>query len=112
MRKIFFFLVLFCSLALGQGWNSTVTTSINEPNVVKMDLFTNKDGNHIVVQNSNTSNSIKYYFINSSGALIRSATIETSSNAELPCISGDNDKVYIVYKLGSNLKFRKTTNAG
>ncbi len=95
-----------------QSWNNIVTTSISEPNVVKMDLFTNKDGNHIVVQNSNGSNSIKYYLINSSGSLIRSATIETSSGAEFPCISGDNDKVYIVYKLGSNLKFRKSTNAG
>lgn len=95
-----------------QSWNSTVTTSVYEPNVVKMDLFTNKDGNHIVVQNTNGSNSIKYYLLNTSGSLVRSATIETSSGAEFPNISGNNDKVYIVYKLGSNLKLKKSTDAG
>jgi hypothetical protein len=95
-----------------QSWNTTVPTSIDEPNVEKMDVFTNRDGVHVVVQNSNASNSIKYYLLNSSGSLIRSATIETSGSAEFPNISGNNDKVYIVYKSGSNLKFRKSTTAG
>ncbi len=44
--------------------------------------------------------------------MVRSATIETSLDAQFPNISGDNDKVYIVYKLGSNLKLKKSTNAG
>jgi len=95
-----------------QGWNNTVTTTINEPNLVKMDLFSNKDGNHIIIQNSNSTNSIKYYLLNSAGTVVRSSTIETSGNAEFPNISGDNDKVYLVYKLGSNLKAHYTTNAG
>ena len=77
-----------------------------------MDLFTNRDGNHIVIQNSDASNSVKYYLINSSGALVRSATIETTSGAHFPCISGDNDKVFIVYKIGNYLRVRKSTNAG
>lgn len=109
------FLVIFLIMTayiFPQSWNSTVTTSVYEPNVVNVDLFTNRDGNHIVIQNSDASNSIKYYLINSSGTLVRSATIETSSGAQFPNISGDNDKVYIVYKLGSNLKFRKSTSAG
>lgn len=41
MRKIFFFSAIFCSLALAQVWNSTVTTSINEPNLEKIDLAAN-----------------------------------------------------------------------
>jgi hypothetical protein len=77
-----------------------------------MDLFTNKDGNHIIVQNSNSTNSIKYYLLNSSGTVLRSSTIETSGGATFPSISGSNDKVYLVYKLGSNLKLYKSTNAG
>jgi hypothetical protein len=77
-----------------------------------MDLFTNKDGNHIIVQNSNSTNSVKYYLLNSSGSVVRNSTIETSGNAEFPNVSGDNDKVYLVYKLGSNLKVRRSTNAG
>ena len=95
-----------------QGWNNTVTTSINESNLIKTDLFTNRDGIHLVVQNSNGSNSIKYYLLSSSGSLIRSATIESLDGAEFPCISGDNEKVYVVYKLGSNLKLKKSTTAG
>lgn len=95
-----------------QSWNNTVITTINEPNLVKMDLFTNKDGNHIIIQNSNSTNSIKYYLLNSLGTVIRSATIETSGGASFPNISGDNDRVYIVYKLGSNLKALYSTNAG
>jgi hypothetical protein len=95
-----------------QGWNNTVTTTISEPNFVKMDLFSNKDGNHIIVQNSNSVNSIKYYLLNSSGSVVRSSTIETSGYAEFPNISGDNDKVYLVYKLGNNIKAKYSTNAG
>lgn len=105
------FLILTIQL-FSQSWNSTVTTTINEPNLVKMDLFTNKDGNHIIVQNSNSTNSIKYYLLNSSGTVVRSSTIETSGSAEFPNISGDNEKVYLVYKLGSNLEARKSTDAG
>lgn len=110
-KTIIIFLVMTAFL-FSQSWNSTVTTSINEPNLVKMDLLTNKDGNHIIVQNSNSTNSIKYYLLNSSGTVVRSSTIETSGYAEFPNISGDNDKVYLVYKLGSNLKANYTTNAG
>jgi hypothetical protein len=95
-----------------QGWNNTVTTTISEPNFVKMDLFSNKDGNHIIVQNSSSTNSIKYYLLNSSGSVVRSSTIETSGYAEFPNISGDNDKVYLVYKLGNNIKAKYSTNAG
>lgn len=111
-KKILVLFLIMTAYLFGQSWNNTVTTSINEPNAVKMDLFTNKDGNHLVVQNSNASNSIRYYLLNSSGSIVRSATIETSGGAEFPYISGDKDKVYVVYKLGSNLKLKKSINAG
>ena len=77
-----------------------------------MDLFSNKTGNHIIVQNSNSSNSIKYYLLNSTGSVVRSSTIETAGNAEFPNISGDHNKVYVVYKLGNYLKAKYSTNAG
>jgi len=95
-----------------QGWNTYVPTTISEPNLVKMDLFTNKDGNHLLIQNSNSTNSIKYYLLNSSGTVLRSSTIETSGYAEFPNISGDNDNVYLIYKLGNYLKAKKSTDAG
>lgn len=112
MKNAIILFFIMTAYLFAQGWNNTVTTTINEPNLVKMDLFTNKDGNHIIVQNSNSTNSIKYYLLNSSGTVVRSSTIETSGNAEFPNVSGDNDKVYLVYKLGSNLKSSYTTNAG
>lgn len=111
MRNTIILFLIMTAYLFSQSWNNTVTT-INEPNLVKMDLFTNKDGNHIIVQNSNSTNSIKYYLLNSSGTVVRSSTIESSGYAEFPNISGDNDKVYLVYKLGSNLKANYTTNAG
>ena len=112
MKKVIILFLIMTTYLFSQSWNSIVTTTINEPNLVKMDLFTNKDGNHIIVQNSNSSNSIKYYLLNSSGTVVRSSTIETSGGAEFPNISGDNDKIYVVYKIGSNLRVRKSTNAG
>ncbi|MCH8033566.1 MAG: hypothetical protein IH950_07405, partial [Bacteroidetes bacterium] len=112
MKKFLILFLIMTTLLFSQSWNNTVATSISEPNAEKMDLFTNRDGNHLIVQNSNSSNSLKYYLLNSSGSIVRSATIETSGSAEFPNISGDNDKVYIIYKLGSNLKLKKSTNAG
>ena len=45
MKKIIFLIALFYSISFSQGWNNIVTTSINEPNIEKMDLFTNVSGN-------------------------------------------------------------------
>lgn len=112
MKKIIILFIILTTCVFSQGWNTTVSTSISEPNLIKMDLFTNKDGNHIIVQNSNSTNSIKYYLLNSSGAVVRSSTIETAGGAEFPNISGDNDNVYLVYKSGNYLKAKKSTDAG
>ena len=112
MKNTIILFFIMTAYLFSQSWNNTVTTTINEPNLVKIDLFTNKDGNHIIVQNSNSTNSIKYYLLNSSGTVVRSSTIETSGYAEFPNISGDNDKIYLVYKLGSYLKAKKSTDAG
>lgn len=112
MKKIILSFLLLCSITYSQSWNNIVTTTINVPYLQKMDLYTNKAGNHIIVQNSTTSNSIKYYLLNSSGTVVRSSTIETAGNAEFPNISGDHNKVYVVYKLGNNLKAKYSTNAG
>ncbi len=97
---------------LAQSWNNIVTTTINEPNCERIDMFTNKNGNHIVIQNSGSTNSIKYYLLNSSGIVIRTSVIESSGGAQFPKVSGSNDKIYIVYKLGSELKVKKSTDAG
>jgi hypothetical protein len=112
MKTIFLCFLILTVQLLSQSWNNIVITTINEPNCERIDLFTNKDGNHIVIQNINSSNSIKYYLLNSSGTIVRSSTIESSSGAQFPNISGDNEKVYIIYKLGNKLETRRSTNAG
>jgi len=72
MKKIFLLIALFYSISFCQGWNATVTTSINEGAFTQMDLFTNKDGNHLVIKK--TTGDIVYYNINSSGDVDSSKT--------------------------------------
>lgn len=115
MKKVILLLittgfVLFCSFALAQGWNNTVTTSINEPNLDKMDLFTNKDGNHILIKRSDGT--IIYYNINSSGTVDGSKTETLESSGDFPNIVGSNEKIYAVYKSGDYIKGKYSTNGG
>lgn len=109
MKRLILIILLFAFQSFAQDWNSIVTTQINEPNIVSMDAFANRYGIHVVIQNSNASNSIKYYYLSGNGSVQGSATIETSGGAEYPAIAGDNDKIYITYKLGSNLETMKQT---
>jgi hypothetical protein len=37
-KKIILLFIVFCSMSFGQEWKPTVQTSINEPNLEKMDL--------------------------------------------------------------------------
>ena len=53
MKKLFLFILVLTSLSFGQSWNTIVTTTLSEPNVDKTDLFTNKDGNHLLVKRYN-----------------------------------------------------------
>ncbi len=108
MKKLFFLLIIFYSLSLGQGWNSIVTTSIHEPNLDKMDLFTNKDGNHLLIKR--TDGSIIYYKLNSSGSVQITSTL--ASNSDFPNITGTKDKVFALYKSGSNISGKYSTNGG
>ena len=110
-NTIILFLVMTAYL-FSQGWNNTKTTSVNESNLVKMDLFTNKDGNHLLIQTSNGTNSLKYYLLDSKGSIIRNNTVETSGGASFPNITGTDNEIYIVYKLGNNLRYKKSTNQG
>lgn len=110
MKKIIFLLVLFYFSALAQGWNNTVTTSINEPNLDKMDLFTNRDGNHILIKRSDGT--IIYYNINSSGEVDGNKTETLESNSDFPNIVGSNEKIYAVYKSGNYIKGKYSTNGG
>ena len=118
MRKIIFFLALFCSLSFAQGWNTTVTTSISSSDLSGIELFTNRNGNNIVTLHFSfppISRWVKYYLLNSSGSIIRSSTIEAPSQnlSALPVkVSGDNNNVYVVYIINGVIRAKKSTNAG
>ncbi|MDT3695120.1 MAG: hypothetical protein ROY99_01935 [Ignavibacterium sp.] len=103
MKKLFLIIVLISGCITAQSWNNIITTTIYEPNLVQLDNFTNRDGIHVVAQNSNSSSSIKYYRLNSSGSVQTTTTIEASGGAEFPHIAGDNDNMFISYRLGNSI---------
>lgn len=108
------FAVLFTAVLLAQtpNWTGVKETNINVANAVLfndgIDIFTNRDGNHIIVQESS---SLKYYKMNLNGVAGSPITIESSAVIS-PSISGDADNIYIVYGMGSQLRVRRSTNGG
>jgi len=117
-KLIILFLVMTASL-FSQSWNNVVQTTIQFNTMVGLDLATNRDGNHILVNdyfyNGSHNYSLKYYLLNSSGSVIRSYTLENfqgGGGIQFANIDGANDRIYVVYKLGNQIKTRKSTNAG
>ena len=115
MKKLFFLILflgiaMFYSISFGQGWNNTVTTDISESTLEKMDLFTNKNGNHLLIKRSNGN--IIYYNLNSSGGLVSGKTETLESNGDFPAITGSNDIVYAFYRSGDNIEMQYSTDGG
>jgi hypothetical protein len=110
MKRIILIIAFIYSVAFGQSWNTPVTTTISASSLEKMDLFTNKDGNHLLIKNSNGN--IIYYNFNSSGTVNNNKTETLESNGDYPAITGSNDKVYAIYKSGIYIKGKYSTNGG
>lgn len=108
MKKIFLIIALIYSVAFGQSWNNPVPTTISASSLERMDLFTNKDGNHLLVKNSNGN--IIYYNINSQGTVDNNKTETLESNGDYPTITGSNDKIYAFYKSGNIIKGKYSTD--
>lgn len=111
MKKfLFLFMVLFSAVLLAQtpNWTSVKETNINVGSAISVDIFTNRDGNHIIVQESNN---LKYYKMNLNGVAGSPITIENSSVVS-PSISGNDDYIFIVYGIGSQIRVRRSTNGG
>jgi len=94
-----------------EGWNSVVTTGLDLTNFDKAEVYTNKDGNHIVVSNNST---VKYYRYNSSGSYISGTeyTFESSGGGKWANITGRGDVVCVVYRKDNYIKYYKSTNSG
>ena len=128
MKKLIILFVIMTASLFSQGWNNVVQTSIPVDFPEGLDLYSNKDGNHVLVNNYYSDGQIhgiriytlKYHLLNSSGSLLRSFTFETfqfsgtdpGNPIQFASIDGTNDRIYIVYKLGNQIKTRKSTNAG
>ena len=110
-KFIFFILLLIPAFIFGQTWRSNVDLNIAVSFTDRSDLFTNKDGNHVIVHEGNQ---IKYYLFSYNGSLVRSSTIVSGINEDqsLAKINGNNDYVYIVYKKGNKIYTKRSTNAG
>jgi hypothetical protein len=109
-KKIILLFIVFCSMSFGQDWNPTVQTSINEPNVEKMDLTANASGVHVLIKR--TSGNIVYYYLNSSGIVTTGKTYTMEADGDFPNIVASNNNVYALYKTGSNIKGKYSTNGG
>lgn len=104
MKKVIVFLLLISSLALADGWNSVITTSLNVLGAQDVKMFSNGFGNNLVVLSSGV---LSYYLMESDGSLSNPTTIE--SGVTYPCITGNDNIVYIVYKKNNVVKFSYTT---
>lgn len=112
MKKLIILFVIMTAALFSQGWNDVVPTTIPFSLESQVDLATNRDGNHILVTYRNyPTYYLRYYLLNSSGTVVRSYTIENQA-VEFASIDCANDRIYVVYKLGNQIKTRKSTNAG
>ena len=109
--KIILVLVtLISSFAFSQGWNDIKTTNINLENAQYAEMFSNSFGNNVILQNTNGS--ITYYVVNASTGLAYSAITVESSGASLAQITGEAQKIYVVYKKNSKITGKFSTDAG
>lgn len=111
-RLLILILFFFSGLILAQNpnWSSVKETNINIGSALSFDIFTNQDGNHIIVQESN---SLKYYKMNLNGQAGSPITLESVSVVS-PSITGDGTRLYVVYRRSSEtfVRTRVSTNGG
>jgi hypothetical protein len=112
---LFLFLLCFSSIIVAQtsNWTNVRETNINVANAnpAGVDIFTNRYGNHIIVQESNI---LKYYRMDVNGFSNLQdfpKTIEGSAVVS-PSISGDDNNIYIVYGVGNQVRIKRSTNGG
>lgn len=106
--SVIFFLFVTINTLQAEGWNNIITTNINAQYANKLDLLTNKNGNHIVVTKLNEY--IKYYLVNTSGEVVRTQTLD--NDGDFPNVVGNNDTVFVVYKKSNFIKVLFSIDAG
>jgi hypothetical protein len=112
MKSLIILIVLLSTVVFSQtpNWTNVKETNITVGNYDGVDIFTNRDGNHIIVRNSS---SLKYYKMNVNGQAGSPITLENTSVVS-PSISGDATRLYVVYRRSSEnfIRTRVSTNGG
>jgi hypothetical protein len=93
------------------NWLSTIDLDVSVSSSDRIDLYTDKDGNHIIVQKSNQ---LVYYLFSATGSQVRTSTRDNnvSESPRLSRIVGREGKLYIIYKEGDKIKTQRSTDAG
>jgi hypothetical protein len=107
------FLLLFISVAAyaqSSNWNNAIDLNVTVNSADRIDLYTDADGNHVIVRKSNQ---LVYYLFSATGSQIRSSVIDNfSENPRLSRIAGWEGNVYISYKKSGTILTQKSTDAG
>jgi len=105
---VLFILPFFLS---AQTWKNTVDLNLTVDDQDRIDIYTNADGNNIILQ---TSSQLKYYLFSYSGTQVRTVTLDNniSEYPRLSCISGYQDTVIVLWKEGTYIHAKRTTDAG
>ncbi|NIR67753.1 MAG: hypothetical protein GWN61_24410, partial [candidate division Zixibacteria bacterium] len=92
------------------NWLSTVDLNVSVSSSDHIDLYTDQEGNHVIVHKSNQ---LTYYLFSATGSQIRTSTIDNfSESPRLSRIIGHGENLYISYKKGSTIKTEKSTDSG
>lgn len=115
-KPMTFFVVLlllipFLRFTQSSNWNSIIDLNVSVSSGDRLDLYTDKDGNHIIVQKSNQ---LVYYLFSATGSQVRTSTRDNnvSEDPRLSRFVGWQGKLYIIYKEGDRIKTQKSTDAG
>jgi hypothetical protein len=108
---IILILLVLPSFIFAQTWKSSIDLNLTVDDADRIDLYTNADGNNIILH---TSSQLKYYLFSYNGTQVRTATIDNSLSGypRLSCISGYLDTVIVLWKEGSYISGKRTTDAG
>ncbi|TVM01980.1 MAG: hypothetical protein CV087_10145 [Candidatus Brocadia sp. WS118] len=108
---VFLVLIPMSGFSQSSNWLSTVNLNISVSSSDRIDLYTDKDGNHIIVQKSDQ---LIYYLFSATGTQIRTSVRDNnvSEDPRLSKIVGREGKLFIIYKEDDKIKTQKSTDAG
>ncbi len=110
MEKFILFFLMSVSFVFSQTWKNTINLNISASSVERIDIYSNSEGNHLIVT---SPSQIIHYLYSSSGSLVRASTIDTHTESKrFVSITGVDETIYIIYKKGDDILSKRTENGG